>query len=49
MRRLLVVGAVSVASLCLATGALAAPPWESASAARLALSDAEAEIIGIGS
>ena len=45
MRRLLLVGVVSVASLWLATGALAAPPWESASAARLALSDAEAEII----
>jgi high-affinity iron transporter len=46
MRRLLLLGVLSVASLWLATGALAAPPpWESASAARLALSDAEAEII----
>ncbi|HKY24392.1 MAG TPA: FTR1 family protein [Gaiella sp.] len=45
MRRALLVGALSVASLWLATGALAAPPWEGASAARLALSDAEAEVI----
>jgi high-affinity iron transporter len=45
MRRLVVLGALSVASLWLATGALAVPPWESASAARLALSDAEAEVI----
>ena len=45
MRRLVFLCVVSVASLWLATGALAAPPWESASAARLALSDAEAAII----
>jgi len=45
MRRLGLLCVLSVASLWLATGALAAPPWESASAARLALSDAEAEII----
>jgi high-affinity iron transporter len=45
MRRLVLLCVVSVASLWLATGALAAPPWESASAARLALSDAEAAII----
>ncbi len=45
MRRLVLLCVVSVASLWLATGALAAPPWEGASAARLALSDAVAEII----
>ena len=45
MRRLALLGVLSAASLWLATGALAAPPWETASAARLALSDAEAEII----
>ena len=45
MRRLVLLCVVSVASLWLATGALAAPPWEGASAARLALSDAEAAII----
>ena len=43
MRRLVLLCVVSVASLWLATGALAAPPWEGASAARLALSDAEEE------
>jgi high-affinity iron transporter len=45
VRRLLLLGVLSAASLWLAAGALAAPPWESASAARLALSDAEAELI----
>ena len=44
MRRLLFLGAVSAASLWLAAGAVAQPPWQDASTARLALTDAEAEI-----
>ena len=44
MRRLFVLGAILAASLWLAAGALAQPPWEGASTARLALTDAEAEI-----
>ncbi len=44
MRRLLLLGLISAASLWLAADAPAQPPWQNASTARLALTDAEAEI-----